>query len=192
MRYFLFLYVFFTALLVNAQQDDPLDDLYNLEPRTADCLGAVDLPEKLGPVIGNNKIGAKYEIKKQKERVPYMFAWEHNVVWYKFTAEKDGLLHLLIIPEDPSENFDFMIYGADGPWFCSDLDEYLNSPLTTNVSSNPGVTGLSDLGTEPLVTESSSNTFSQPLKVQNGITYYLVIDSPDGTNSGHSIEREIK
>ena len=175
-----------------AQEDDPLDDIYTLEPRTADCLGAVKLPEKLGPVIGNNKIGAKIEFYKQEQRVPYLFAWEHNVVWYRFEAERSGMLHLLIIPEDPAENFDFVVYHAEGPWFCSTLSEVVDSPIRSNISETPGATGLGDLGSQELVPEQDSNPFSAPVAVTEGETYYIAIDSPDGKNSGHSIEREIK
>lgn len=179
------------SLSLLAQEDDPLDDVYTLEARTADCQGAIPLSEKIGPVIGNNKIGAKYEIKKQSEPNPLIFAWEHNVVWFKFTAEKSGRLTLLIIPEDPKENFDFIVYEADGHWFCADFHEYVNNPLTSNISATPGATGISSMGTETYVMADGVNNFSEPLQVHQGKTYYLVIDSPAGPNSGFSIEREI-
>lgn len=188
---FLFALLFLVGYSLSAQEPNPLDDVYELEPRTADCLGAINLGDKLGPVIGNNKIGSKYEIKKEAERNPYIFAWEHNVVWYKFTPEKDGELEILIYPEDPSENFDFVLYVTDGRWFCSDFEEYKSSPLRSNLSTNPGTTGISAIGKEEYVTEEGMNAYSSPVKVKVGFTYYLILDSPDGPNSGHSIEKRI-
>lgn len=192
MRINLILFLLSLVISSSAQEPDPLAKIYNLEPRTADCLGAIPLIDKLGPVIGNNKIGANYEIKKQSEPNPYIFEWEHNVVWYKFEAEKTGMLHLLIAPVDPAENFDFILYEADGHWFCADFHEYVHNPISSNISETPGATGLADLGTETYVTKEGVNKFSKPIKVEKGKTYYLVVDSPAGPNSGHSIEKEIK
>ncbi|TXC75634.1 hypothetical protein [Luteibaculum oceani] len=192
MKYAILLFTLLLGFNGFAQSDNPLDDIYELEARTADCLGAIKLGDKLGPVVGNNKIGFKYEIKKQEHRNPYIFAWEHNVVWFRFTPEKDGELELLISPIEPSENFDFILYVTDGRWFCNDFHEYVDSPIRSNLSTNPGTTGISSLGQEEFVTEDKSNAYSSPVQVKAGYTYYLVIDSPDGKNSGFSIEKRVK
>ena len=60
MRINLILFLLSLVISSSAQEPDPLAKIYNLEPRTADCLGAIPLIDKLGPVIGNNKIGANY------------------------------------------------------------------------------------------------------------------------------------
>jgi hypothetical protein len=103
----------------------------------------------------------------RKDKKSRYFEQEHNVVWFTFIIPNDTLLNFEIIPDNPTDDIDFLLFKVSkGKSFCDQLNKGTNNPpVRTNVSVSKGTIGL------------SSN-----LKVKKGECYYLVVD--DKTRQG--------
>lgn len=132
-----------------------------------DCSNAVVIStlSKFGPT------GSPKEIKL--ETVGNPFGKTLYQVWYKFTTEKEGLLLFDIMPIDPADNYDFLLYKIESPGSCNDIKSGKLTEIRSNISRNEpdlnGLTGLSISG--------KPDSFSPGLEVKMGEQYYLVLNS---------------
>ena len=60
---------------------------------------------------------------------------ESNSIWFRFKAARDGQLGFNIIPDNPTDDWDFAVYGPDVS--CNDLGNPVDS-------SGPGDCGISN------------------------------------------------
>lgn len=167
--------------------------VFKLEKRVCDCSGAINLGQRLGPVVTNHRFGTNYEVHNTDGANPWIIKYEHNVVWYSFRAYKTGLLYLEIESVNISEDFNFMVYHYPGSWFCENfLEEFADNPMRSNLVNNGGSTGLNDSGEQDYNTINDGNTYSKPLQVYAGQLYYILVDTTNPESEGHTISATIQ
>jgi len=166
--------------------------IFHLTNKDADCANAIDISglktiEATAPV-GH---GSWNEIQSPKKSL-YAFQKEHHTVWYKFTVAQSCRLTFSIIPNNPKDDYDFILYKAVGEKTCRSIRKGELKPLRTNISrpssTNGGRTGLNEKGKSPYIHEGKGNNWSLPLDVKAGEVYYLVLDNVYEGGSGHRIE----
>ncbi len=154
---------------VNAQE------LKNIK-NASNCKNAIEIStlSKFGPT------GAPKEIKLKSADNP--FAQAQHPVWYKFKAEKDGMLLFDIIPIDPNDNYDFLLYKIENNNYCADIQSGKLSPIRSNMARTDlalqGKTGLSITG--------KPECFSKGIEVKKGDRFILAINNMY-KGKGHTI-----
>lgn len=110
-----------------------------------------------------------------------VFAKKPHIVWYKFKADKTGMLLIDIIPLDSLDNYDFALYKSAGNTFCQDLKDKKVQPIAYNFDrvdiTNRGCTGLSVHG--------DGKAYSNGVYVNKGDWYYLVLNNEYEKCKGH-------
>ena len=131
-----------------------------------------------------SKFGPTGPPKEVKIDAPSPFTKSLFQVWYRFKTEKEGLLLFDIIPVDPADNYDFLLYKAENPKFCGDIQSGKLIELRANLSRNEpelnGITGLSITG--------QPEPFSPGIEVKPDEEYILVLNSMYKCK-GHKIGR---
>ena len=168
-------------------QETASEKVFHIQKRSCDCIGAISISDKIGPLVANHAFGYKIDL-HQKDETPYVINYEHNSVWYKFRSKTTGDLYIDIIPVDPSEDINFMLYQSPGPWFCDDFkSDFSLYPIRSNLSSTPGNTGLNKSGTEEVISSSQPTSYSQVIPINAGDEFYLVVDTETKISAGHSV-----
>ena len=168
------------------------EKVFHIQKRSCDCRGALPVSDKIGPLVANYGFGFSLEI-LQKDETPYVIDHETNTVWYKYRSKKSGSLVLDIIPINPSEDFNFMLYISPGPWFCENFkDEYSLYPARSNLSATSGNTGLNTSATEEVVSYNQATPYSMALPINAGDEVYLVVDTETKISAGHKVEFRVE
>ncbi len=163
--------IVFTAIFfadINAQE---LVDIKG----TSTCETALDISrfKRFGPTTAPVQYGAQNTLNFEREKYP---------TWYKFTIEENGLLLFDIIPTNPQDNYNFMLFKATDN-FCADFNKGAVKALRANFGpsqkENYGYTGLSY--------ESGGRSYEAPVKVRKGEVYYLALNNEYSYGSGHTI-----
>jgi outer membrane protein OmpA-like peptidoglycan-associated protein len=125
-----------------------------------------------------------------------LFDQEHNVCWYKFRTKYEGIVTLDIIPEDSTNDYDFILYKGDSTSFCEKFANGLIEPLRSNVSridrSLQGRTGLSLESKSAFVGKGIGQAYSKALQVLPNEWYYLVLDNVYPNGKGYTLNGTIK
>ena len=120
------------------------------------------------------------------------FGKSHLVVWFSFTVPYDTILTFQIIPENPSDDFDFMLFKADRGDFCQKEKLRKVKPIRTNFAKpttfNKGITGLSEMATDAFVSPGYNSPFSSAVQVKKGEWYYIVIDNYIKNKGGFTLK----
>lgn len=173
-------------------QAQPADRVMDIPKASADCMGAIKITDKIGPVRNVIGFGFIQEIENISGMVPFMMAKEYNPGWFRFSAEEDGDMYLTITSVNVTDDYNFALYQSPGAWFCQNFKfEYFPNPVRANASNADGAigkTGLSSEGTEENTEYTSANAFSKPMKVKRGESYYLFVDSQARPQAGYTIE----
>jgi outer membrane protein OmpA-like peptidoglycan-associated protein len=133
----------------------------------SDCVSAIEIStlSKFGPT------SSPKEVKIESPGNPFNKSLYQ--VWYKFTTEKDGKLLFDIMPLDPADNYDFLLYKAGTLNSCNEIKSRKIQVLRENISRNEpelnGMTGLSIL--------ENSDSYSPGIDVKKGEQYILVLNS---------------
>lgn len=162
-----------------------------LPATAADCTGAVNLTDSIGPVRSSGGSGKFPEMKNNYGEFPFLMEYEFNPGWYRFTAEDNGLLTLQIRSENAADDYNFALYASPGPWFCNTfVAEQRHNPVRANLSgadAENGITGIAASGTAELADGSSTDPFCKPFRISAGETVYLYIDSRTRPQAGYSV-----
>jgi outer membrane protein OmpA-like peptidoglycan-associated protein len=122
----------------------------------------------------------------------FSFNQERNSNWFKFTMDVDTALGFYIYPNDSSDDFDFLLYKAEGN-FLEKLQNKSAKPVRSNMALNDASSGektglecnkyaLHHEGT------TSHTVLSKAIYVRKGETYYLVIDNAKPVTQGFKID----
>ncbi len=117
---------------------------------------------------------------------------EHNSIWYKFIAKQTGKLTFEITPEDPKDDFDFMLFkkvGGDLPVRLQNKSwKPIRSCISRNDASLKSSTGLCFSDSALFFVHSGIGvSFVQYLQVEKGQVYYLLVDNVKGPRKGHTL-----
>lgn len=137
-------------------------------------------------------VGNDLEIHDNPENDLMYFENEHNTIWYKFSAWETAQLTFDIIPVDPNDDYDFMLYKWSGGDFRSNVMNKKIKPIRTCISRNDkklkGRTGLLlDESLPPYVHSGVGTSYVKYFNVQKGETYYLLVDNVYNNGNGHTI-----
>jgi hypothetical protein len=114
----------------------------------------------------------------------------HNETWYRFAIAETGKLQFEIIPDNGFDDFDWVLLKADPkkPADCPALPE-ADARLACNNATgrgHAGATGMGEKG-QSLNAGSSGNPYCQPLAVEKGDIFFLLIDDYSKHSSGFTI-----
>lgn len=118
---------------------------------------------------------------------PPCYDFNNNTIWLRFVIEESGQLTFDLIPDSPSADYDFAIYGPNVP--CDMLGSAIRcsstNPQNAGVSAN---TGLNLTETDHFEGPGEDgNGYLQYLDVLAGEEYLVLIDRPHGSG-GFSME----
>ncbi len=120
------------------------------------------------------------------------FGKTHKVVWFSFIVPYDTVLTFQIVPENASDDFDFILFKAERGDFCQKEKLQKVKPIRTNFAKptlfSKGICGLSAKGTQEFVPPGFNNPNSSVLQVKKGEWYYLVVDSYANDKGGFTLK----
>lgn len=111
---------------------------------------------------------------------------ENNSIWLQLSISSGGTLGFILTPESSNINvdFDFFIYGPNVS--CTSLGQAIRCSTTNPEASGAtnNLTGLRDSETDTSEGPGEDgNNFVKSLTVNDGETYFLIIDRPIGTSN---------
>lgn len=162
-----------------------------IKPENGDCYHPLEIKDTIfGPTTAPSGYGSIMEVSGEKKSL-YSFEKEHNTVWYFFKSPGNCELSFDIIPEQLSDDYDFILYRYNGKNFCRDVAENKVIPARTCISRNePKIgskTGLSSEAKDEYVHSGPGPSYCKSLKVKKGEIFYLVVDNVYPGGKGHSI-----
>lgn len=107
---------------------------------------------------------------------------KENPAYFKFTVLKDTLLTFDIVPEDPTEDYDFLLYRCSSRTCVEDIKKKNIKPTRFCISINEeknSSTGLSINSKAPGIGGGIGPAYASALPVKAGEVYYLVICYPE-------------
>lgn len=136
------------------------------------------------------------EVNEFPEKTTYSFDGEHHSAWYKLLIGSKGKLFFDIIPNNPCDDYDFMLFKANGiNDFCGQLNTGTMMPVRACISRSQeeirGRTGLNTASGKELIKAGVGPSYCKYIEVDTGDVFYLVLDNVYDQGSGHSIEFSI-
>jgi len=167
-------------------------EVIRLDNKSSDCSGAIDITG-LKEVRATAPIGpGRYNEIQSSNKRQYTFKKEHHTVWYKFYVNQECSLSFVITPDNPKDDYDFVLFMGEEVETCRRIRKGELSPIRSNISrpapGSKGVTGLGPAGNTDYVHEGKGNNWSKPVVLSPGIVYYLVLDNVYDKGSGHRIQ----
>lgn len=165
----IFLIIFFSAISAGNAQE--LVDISN----TGSCEKALDISrfKRFGPTTPPEK---------EKQTKINNFELPKHTVWYKYTAQKNGILLFDIIPNSQDDNYDFILFKNEDD-FCTKYNNGLIKPERINLDppnrEMKSYTGLSFAGNE--------KAYEKGITVKEGQTFYIALNNLYDNGKGHSI-----
>src|SRR6218665_235529 len=184
-----FLFFVLLSSLLRAQVKPQPD---NHKPFAGDCAAAVSITintnSYYGPTFPPYGFGKVQEI---KEHTPQLFEQEHNTAWYLLNITRNGEFVFEIVPEDSTNDYDFMLLKYTDSTFCDAFRAGKIKPLRSNLSnlsrSKKGLTGLRAAGKDSIIGKGPGNAYSNSIIVKKGERYMLVLDNVTPNGKGHTI-----
>ncbi|MGX5820381.1 T9SS type B sorting domain-containing protein [Chitinophaga lutea] len=110
-----------------------------------------------------------------------------NAFWYKFTCYDAGTLGLLITPNDPADDYDWMLFDITGR-NVNEVYTNINTQVSGNWSAIPGETGATAAGTVEIGCEGFSQPkYSKMPTLQAGHQYLLMVSNFTRSSSGYEL-----
>ena len=185
----------FYFLIIAYLQSYSQNQIINCESikSAGDCFSAIEV-KPINKIIFNcspKGYGKQLEIKNHSFRSQYFFENEHHTVWIKFSCPYNALLTFDIIPDDYTDDLDFLLFKIDSTNQCEKISSGDKTPVRTNISRNnkskQSVTGIK-IGADRKFNPSGINPiYSKEIKVNKQDQFFLVIDNVYGGENGFSI-----
>ena len=140
----------------------------------------------------NIGFGQRQDFNPDSALVKHQFAYEENTDWYKFTGSADTSVSITVEPNDPTQEYDIVIFKSTGDSIGSDLRNGLVPSIRSNFAkiSKPDdtITGLyCDHRLYDHVPADSIQQFSRAFWMQTGETFYAVLNTPGGRGKGYKL-----
>lgn len=117
-------------------------------------------------------------------------SFENNSIWLQLSIDNGGTLGFTLTPESSNidVDFDFFIYGPNVS--CGNIGQAIRCSTINPaaISATDNLTGMKDIASDqqsegPANQNIADNGFVEWLTVNNGETYFLIIDRPIGTSN---------
>jgi outer membrane protein OmpA-like peptidoglycan-associated protein len=157
----------------------------------SDCEKAIEIEinrnKIYGPTAAPFGFGAVQEITAKKN---LLFEKEHSTAWYRLSIERDGELVFEVVPTNPKDDYDFVVYKYDEA-LCKKIMAPDQVPLRSNLSradkSIQGISGLMANVKNTNVGMGIGNAYCKSMTVKKGEKYMLVLDNVYPNGQGHTI-----
>ena len=162
-----------------------------LYPVVSDCEKAIPIVIKgnrvFGPTNAPSGFGDVQEMPKKKN---LLFEKEHYTAWYLLNIQRDGELVFEVVPTQPKDDYDFIVYNYN-EGLCKKIMDTDNVPLRSNLSrvdkSIQGISGLMANVKNINVGPGIGNAYCKSMTVKQGEKYMLVLDNVYPNGGGHTI-----
>ncbi|MDI9320747.1 MAG: OmpA family protein [Phycisphaerales bacterium] len=188
-------------LLVFLYANKSIGQKDSIEKKVAcDCKAAIPITvfkkTSYGKTLPPNGFGNLLEIKANTNSSKTAFEKEHHSAWYLLDIKASGKLTFDIAPMDKGNDYDFLLFTMTDSLSCDSILSKSKQPVRGNLSrndtTNGSITGLSSKGTADFTSKGVGNQFSNPLFVDNGEKYLLVLDNVYDNGQGHKIDFKIE
>lgn len=154
----------------------------------SDCIDALVYDSKReGNISVPTGFGKEKEIFGHDLYNDYFFTEEHNTLWIYLYFRDTTEFEFELTPKNSDDDFDFMLYKIDRPNFCNFIKSNQPIPIRSNLArKNPktgSITGMRAENSNAYAKAGYQPYFSSTLKVNKGEEYYLIIDSPNGSDA---------
>jgi hypothetical protein len=139
-------------------------------PLNSDCIGSTPICNAQQISANPSNIGLNEDLNVNNRGC--LSANERQGVWYRFTLSAGGTVAFTISPSNPSDDYDFAIWGPMGSGNCVGLA----APVRCNYSGTPGNTGLSTSATNASQGAAGS-VWSSALPATTGQAYNLYVSN---------------
>ncbi|MBR0073991.1 MAG: OmpA family protein [Bacteroidales bacterium] len=175
------------------KDDKPVVQLTELPYNSNDCLYAITLNPDVpyGPTNVPNGGGRVMEITRDKSN-PNVFEIEHNTAWFKFKVPYSGKLIVNLTPQDPKDDYDFLVYRYTDQYFQNQLISGRAKPVLSNLSepdsATKGAIGVSLTGRNKFIPKTVTDPNCATIDVSKDEYYYLVVDKPINGGKGFTLK----
>ena len=154
----------------------------------SDCKDALVYDSKKeGNISVPKGFGNEQEIVGHDIYNDYFFTQEHNTLWIYLYFRDSTEFEFELTPKRGNDDFDFMLYKIDRPNFCNYIKENQPLPIRSNLArkhqKTGSITGMKKGHENPFAKAGYEPYFSSTLKVKRGEEFYLIIDSPYGSDA---------
>jgi outer membrane protein OmpA-like peptidoglycan-associated protein len=162
------------------------------KPIAGDCKNAIPLKLNNNLVYGVTIAPSGFgEVKEIRNGNKLTFEEEHNTAWYLLSIEKSGELTFDIVPQDTTNDYDFLLYTYNDSTFCQSFKQNKLKPVRSNLSnvkkSIKGITGLKPNTLKNSVGEGIGVSYSKSIDVKKGEKYMLILDNVTPNGKGHTL-----
>jgi len=161
----------------------------------ADCSSAIILQGNTYSVSSINGPGNELEIFGHELGNEMYFTEEHNTVWFAFSFPYDGELTFTITPNNPKDDWDFMLFRAEisqcGAIAGKEIKP-LRSNLARNNNENGGVTGLNITAMNEFSAAGLNSNMSKLIEVLENESFLLVVDIKEYGGDGFKLDLHFK
>lgn len=172
-----------------------------LPSNSNDCIFAIELQPDVafGPTTAPVGAGRVQDVMRDKSN-PWVFEYEHNTVWYKFTVPYSGNLEFDITKTDPKDNYNFIVFRYTDSYFSNRIIEGRVKPIAAcfGAVDSAARIGTPHLGmhvkdaTKQFIDKNSSQGFVKSIPAKKGEVYYIALDNLSNKGSGHTIKVSIQ
>lgn len=159
-----------------------------------DCTTALKIIpiDTIGPTSAPLGYGHVLEFKNNPKFSTQYIENEHHVAWYKFTVPYSALLAFDIIPLRIEDDYDFMLFRAQGDSNdCPDIIRKNIRPVRAIISRNDksidSRTGISTGNSTNFVHQGPGSSYGDGIQCDSGQQFYLLVDNVYENGKGHYI-----
>ena len=170
--------------------------LINITHAQSDCNNALLLTDTVYHAKQVTGYGKLKEFGNHPLGDKYYFPQENKSIWYKIPVTQNGLFYFDIIPDNPLDDWDFLVFKLGKDTTCSNIVNEKIKPIRSNISRNNlaigGKTGLNLQSKYTHVTSGINPDYCKAVEVNKNDTLLIVVNNFKNTNNGHMIFWHIK
>ncbi len=157
----------------------------------SDCHNAVLLTDTVYHIPKVTGFGKNKEFNMHPLGNKYYFPTENKSVWYKIPVTQKGTFYFDIIPDNPADDWDFLVFKLNTDSTCRKIITEQIQPLRSNIARNnleiQGKTGLNKTSNYTHVTSGINPAYCKALPVNTADTLLIVVNNYKNTTNGHTI-----
>jgi gliding motility-associated-like protein len=155
-----------------------------------DCLGAVEVCQTM--FIDDNPPLGTGTIDNEVDGAAACVDSEINSIWFTFTADQDGDIGFLIIPNNPDDDYDWVLFNLTNA-SCGDIFSDPSLTVSCNAAGGPGCHGptgttVTGIGNDTPGGCMNDGPLNELVPALAGETYVLMVSNWTGTPDGYVLD----